>query len=1200
MRVPSNTGSKFPTQKPAIDKVAEHIDAVVTVATSIESGQFDKVSVPEVGTVAGISKQVVAVAEVEQYVRMLALDLSNVDKVAEELGGVLNVSNNMATVLLLHSRMADLLNIQKSLVHIDAVALNEEKINGVYEAIPEIATLVSHADKLVRIADMEPQLNAVFQNLTVILELDSNIEHIVNVSTHIDAVVKASSYVDELKELISTIQAVEDNLRVISADTYAQAEAASNSATEAFESADQARANAEIASMGATSASASWDKVRAAEEIVVAGVATTNANAISTSTDAAFISGKVVDAKAYSDAALSSKTAAANSAESAKEAEVTVSMYADKASVSEAAAKASEIAATTSENNAKVDADRAKVEADRAKSEADRASTEAGRAKMEADRAFTEAGRAQSEADHAAADAHRAEVAKSGSEQASYDAALSAGVASQKEASAVASATAAGQSAALSEQHSTAASNSAAMAGDEAAKAKVQADSAIATEQRIQQAAAGQLDSIATEGAKQIALAKSHADKAALSEQASSESAIRSEAAAQQAEALVGDATGGALLKAQNLGDVPNKEAARTNLDVPSKSQLAQEIGEAIGAVTPASIGARPDSWTPTAADVGALPVSANAVSATKLLTARTINGTNFDGTANITTANWGTTRTLTIGNSGKSVNGAGNVSWSLAEIGAVPQARTINSKPLTSDITLSAADVGALSIAGDTMTGNLTTSGTLRGMLYHDRNYFYVGTFSSGYGSGRMRGYYREHDINNPEAGGARIILDLQDGNGTIIGKPMDLVLQGKYVYHQGFKPTPADVGALPSGGTAVAATKLATARQINGTNFDGTGNITTVNWGTARTLTIGNTAKSVNGGADVAWSLSEIGAAPGGFGIGEGSRQKDPNTLHVGGLWRDTVSGLAGITLPYDGTPTSRAIGVTGSGGLRTAVRTSDAAYVWKKIYSEEDKPTSADVGLGNVNNWGATAAVNDNSDAKYATAGAVKKAYDLAAAAMPKTGGIFSSGIVVNGSIFSDSGVIRSKAAGSTSGGIHIGGGNGYAEIAPMLNADSNPVWAQSLRYYGTNDWRIGGTSRIFHQNYLPTAAQVGARPDNWMPTAADVGARPSDWMPTSIQVGARPSNWLPSLSEIGAAASADLNPLIPAASASFVYTGSTLTQMTEQLIGGERVTSFAYTDGRLTSAVEVLGSVTKTTTFNYQNETLTGFTTTEVVA
>jgi hypothetical protein len=57
--------------------------------------------------------------------------------------------------------------------------------------------------------------------------------------------------------------------------------------------------------------------------------------------------------------------------------------------------------------------------------------------------------------------------------------------------------------------------------------------------------------------------------------------------------------------------------------------------------------------------------------SAASLTTARSINGTNFNGSANITTANWGTARTLTIGSTGKSVNGSGNVSWSLSEIGA-------------------------------------------------------------------------------------------------------------------------------------------------------------------------------------------------------------------------------------------------------------------------------------------------------------------------------------------------------------------------------------------------------------------------------------------------------------------------------------------------------------------------------------------------
>lgn len=58
--------------------------------------------------------------------------------------------------------------------------------------------------------------------------------------------------------------------------------------------------------------------------------------------------------------------------------------------------------------------------------------------------------------------------------------------------------------------------------------------------------------------------------------------------------------------------------------------------------------------------------------------------------------------------------------------------------------------------------------------------------------------------------------------------------------------------------------ATKLQTARQINGTNFDGTANITTSYWGTARKFTIGNTTKSVNGSANVSWSFADIGGAP------------------------------------------------------------------------------------------------------------------------------------------------------------------------------------------------------------------------------------------------------------------------------------------------------------------------------------------------
>lgn len=62
--------------------------------------------------------------------------------------------------------------------------------------------------------------------------------------------------------------------------------------------------------------------------------------------------------------------------------------------------------------------------------------------------------------------------------------------------------------------------------------------------------------------------------------------------------------------------------------------------------------------------------INSNASTATALQTARTINGTSFNGSSNITTVNWGTARTITIGNTSKSVNGSANVSWTLAEMG--------------------------------------------------------------------------------------------------------------------------------------------------------------------------------------------------------------------------------------------------------------------------------------------------------------------------------------------------------------------------------------------------------------------------------------------------------------------------------------------------------------------------------------------------
>ena len=92
--------------------------------------------------------------------------------------------------------------------------------------------------------------------------------------------------------------------------------------------------------------------------------------------------------------------------------------------------------------------------------------------------------------------------------------------------------------------------------------------------------------------------------------------------------------------------------------------------------------------------------------------------------------------------------------------------------------------------------------------------------------------------------------------------------------------------------GGVVKSAATLTTARTINGTSFNGSANITTAKWGTARTLTVGNTGKSVNGSAAVSWSLAEIGAAPA---SGSNNYVRVYNSGNIGNSSEVTVNDLA-----------------------------------------------------------------------------------------------------------------------------------------------------------------------------------------------------------------------------------------------------------------------------------------------------------------
>lgn len=126
------------------------------------------------------------------------------------------------------------------------------------------------------------------------------------------------------------------------------------------------------------------------------------------------------------------------------------------------------------------------------------------------------------------------------------------------------------------------------------------------------------------------------------------------------------------LATISTAGKVSNSATTATNLNTASAIVARDASGNfSAGTITASLTGA----------------VTGNASTATTLQTSRTINGTSFNGSANITTSSWGTSRTITIGSTGKAVDGSAAVSWSLSEIGAVAK-------------------------AGDTMTGALTLSG--------------------------------------------------------------------------------------------------------------------------------------------------------------------------------------------------------------------------------------------------------------------------------------------------------------------------------------------------------------------------------------------------------------------------------------------------------------------------------------------------------
>jgi hypothetical protein len=249
-----------------------------------------------------------------------------------------------------------------------------------------------------------------------------------------------------------------------------------------------------------------------------------------------------------------------------------------------------------------------------------------------------------------------------------------------------------------------------------------------------------------------------------------------------------------------------------------------------------------------------------------------TVNSTTRVSNLNVATAGtadtWTTSRNITIGNTAKALNGSANVTWTFSEIGGAPNyfdgtgAYNVNLGSGGSEGRGIVAGYSGGSYSGIGYNVRHTTTGstwiapgtdTSSYLMFNSGfTFYYAGTGAAG----RNLTYTTLATIN---------------ASGTL--NATNVTVGGNQTLHAAnyntYAPTLTGTGAsgtwgISITGDATTATLLKNTRNINGTPFNGSADITTANWGTSRNITIGGTTRAVNGGAAVSWTLAEIGATP------------------------------------------------------------------------------------------------------------------------------------------------------------------------------------------------------------------------------------------------------------------------------------------------------------------------------------------------
>ncbi|EON4803025.1 tail fiber domain-containing protein [Escherichia coli] len=596
-------------------------------------------------------------------------------------------------------------------------------------------------------------------------------------------------------------------------EAAASAAAAAESANTAGEKASQASQSASAAESSKSAAATSAGAAKTSETNAAASQKSAATSASTATTKASEAATSARDAAASKEAAKSSETSAASSASNA-------ASSATAAGNSAKAAKTSETNARSSETAAGQSASAAAGSKTAAASSASAASTSAGQASASATAAGKSAESAASSASTATTKAGEA------TEQASA-AARSASAAKTSETNAKASETRA-------ESSKTAAASSASSAASSASSASASKDEAT----RQASAAKGSATTASTKATE----AAGSATAASQSKTAAESAATRAEAAADRAEEIA--------------GAVAMEDASLTTKGVVKLSSAVDSTSESLAA-------------TPKAVKV----VNDNANS--RVPSNRKINGKALTADITLTPKDIGTLNSITMSFSG----GAG---WFKLATVTMPQASSIVYIALIGG---AGYNVGSPHQAGISelvlRAGNGNPKG-ITGALWKRTavgltNFAWINTSGDTYDIYVEIGNYATR-VNIHWDCTANATVSVYTSPTYSASKPSsvtDGVVYTMYSTHQ--KPTPLDIGALPTtGGTvsgplsvtggitgtlngnASTATKLQTARSIGGVGFDGSANInlpgvnTTGNQnttGNAATATKLQTARTIGG---------------------------------------------------------------------------------------------------------------------------------------------------------------------------------------------------------------------------------------------------------------------------------------------------------------------------------------------------------------